>query len=289
MKSMTGMGKSQGMVQGLSLRIEIKSVNHRYLEMSVRLPSRLGLLEIPIRSHLRAKLARGKIDLFITEEKSATVAAGDMTSFQKYHEYLKNVAAGLGIKSDIPLELVIAGAGSFNSNTFDIDAAWNDFKGLLDQALSDLDRMRVREGGELKKDISLRIITISEIKTIVSEILAETQQDQEQKIRKKILERQDELLDLDPARLHIEVLYYLDRLDLSEEIARLDSHLGQLSEFLEEKKGEALGRKLDFIIQEINREFNTIGSKCQNAEISQKVILAKAELEKIREQVQNIE
>ena len=120
-------------------------------------------------------------------------------------------------------------------------------------------------------------------------MLVATQSDLEQRLRKRLAERRDELLDLDPARLQMEVLYYLDRQDLSEEIARLDSHLVQLRGFMEATDGEAVGRKLDFLIQEVNREFNTIGSKCQNAAISQKVILAKAELEKIREQIQNIE
>lgn len=289
MKSMTGMGRADGLVQGSHLRLEIKSVNHRYCETSVRLPGRLSLLEIPIRNHLRQKISRGKVDVFVTEEKTVEPSSAEITTFHKYHHYLKSVAQALRLTETISLELILAGAGSWNGAIVDLDQAWIEIRQLLDHGLADLERMKSREGEELKKNINEILISIYNTKTIVSEKMLSCQANLEAKLRKRLQERQDELLDLDPARLQMEVLYYLDRQDLSEELARLDSHLIQLKEFTEGVHGEAVGRKLDFIIQEVNREFNTIGSKCQNAAISQQVILAKAELEKIREQIQNIE
>lgn len=287
MKSMTGMGRAHGQVRGVPVKIEIKTVNHRYCEVNVRVPSRLGFLEIPAQQTIKAKLHRGKVDVYITEERSAKPAEADLEAFRACLTYLDGIRQDLGLSEPVSLSHLLSGASAWLQTEMNADDAWREFAPILESALSDLTTMREREGRELKNDIAARFAVLDVIRKEVVESADVVAEELRKKLMARVAEKMVDLTGLDPQRLNQEVVFYLDRLDISEELARLSSHLNQAAHFLSVK--EAVGRKLDFLLQEINREFNTIASKCQNAPVAHRVVDAKVELEKIREQVQNIE
>ena len=171
-----------------------------------------------------------------------------------------------------------------------LEQAWKDLEPVLEKALNDLDGMRLKEGQALIQNLKDRAAALQNIKEQIFKIKDQINQELSEKLKTKIQEKLDEAQkkDLDETRLHTEVTYLLDRMDVTEELERLDSHLKQADEFLNSKAGP-VGRKMDFLLQEFNREFNTIASKSQSASIAHLVVDAKAEIEKIREQIQNIE
>jgi uncharacterized protein (TIGR00255 family) len=286
MKSMTGMGRAGGVVQGSSLRVEIKAVNHRFCEVSVRLPGRFSLLEIPLRQFVKGVVQRGKVDVFVAEDRTPEVSSNELAAFRQYRDYLERIRADLGITQPVDLNLLITGVGSVPVQV-DLDAAWRELEPVVRHAVSDLDRMRSDEGLRLKQEIKDRFLTIEEISGNVFDQSATIRSELEQRLNKRIKERALEIAEIDPLRLQSEVVFYLDRMDITEELGRLKSHLAQVEVFL--SSPEAVGRKMDFLLQEMNREFNTVASKVQNTGVAIQVVTAKAELEKIREQIQNIE
>lgn len=287
MKSMTGMGRAEGTVLGMAVRLEIRSVNHRYCEVSTRLPSRYLPVEFDIQRVVKARLSRGKIDVFLFEEKRPGLAAAELEAFRSYHEYLSAVVKNLGLSQTVALADLLGGVNGWITKSVEAAELWQALAPLLQTALDDLEKMRKKEGDNLGRELM-------ELKTHLCQFSQEIESKQDtvkkelsERLSRRIQEKCEDLKGLDEQRLHTEVLFYLDRMDITEELVRLTSHLEQLEKFL--KTSEPIGRKLDFLSQEINREFNTIASKVQNSEISHLVVEAKAELEKMREQVQNIE
>lgn len=284
---MTGMGRAQGSVQGTPIRFEIKSVNHRFCEINVRLPGRFYIVDSLIRQFIKSKIARGKIDVFAFEEKDSNLNDGELKAYQDYYTYLKNIETTLGLESSITMRDLINGVGSWSQKTAKSEDIWSEIQPVLLNAIQDLDKMRCIEGQNLKKDFESRFENIQNISQKLQSYAESIKSEIEEKLKKRIQEKADDLQDIDTQRLNTEILYYLDRLDVTEELKRIGSHLNQASKFIEAES--AIGRKMDFLLQELNREFNTIASKSQNAEVAHLVVDAKTELEKIREQVQNIE
>ncbi len=290
-KSMTGYGKGASLAEGGSFTVEIRSVNHRYGEISIRMPRSFIAMENEIKKLLGSQLKRGKIDVYVQWEEQASVDAAaqvDMELARGYAQLFKGLAVETGLSADIPLSLVLAQQGVFcdKKGTVVDEELLPRLVDAVREALASIDVMRCREGEALAVDLAGRrkLIAdwVSEISARAPQVVAEYQQ--------KLKARLEQLLEgaeVDPSRLAQEVALLADRCDVTEELVRLASHFDQFDETL--ALDEPVGRKLDFLMQEMNREVNTIGSKSSDVTITSLVIRIKAEMEKMREQVQNIE
>ena len=291
-KSMTGYGRAEETLDGYAITVEVRSVNNRYLDCSVRIPRLYLFAEDAIKARVQRTISRGKVDVFVTLD--STGAEKVQVSVNKpvadgYYEALKQLAASYGLpESDISVSLLSRFPDVLLAEKAqdDVEQLAEDICSVLDGALSDLDSMRTREGARLEEDILSRAATIEEKVALVEERSPQTVAE----YRAKLEARMNEVLSnaqLDPARILTEAAIFADKVAVDEETVRLRSHINQLREMLD--KGGPIGRKLDFLIQEFNREANTIGSKCSDIDIARQVVDIKAESEKIREQVQNIE
>ncbi len=291
-RSMTGYGRREVLDGGSHLTIEIRSLNNRYLDIQVKTPRGLALLEPRVKKMVQERFARGRFDIGISrnggQERSSSFVVNEELA-ERYIRVLKDMKTRYGLSGDIDLSLV-AGMQDLITVTEvkeDPEAVWQALSTGLAQALDDLDRMRVQEGEALSQDIRGRLETIERI---VRSIRANAPATVEN-ARKRMSETLTRLLNEqpDPVRLAQEIAILAERTDVSEELTRLGSHLAQFHSLLNDAGREAVGRKLDFLLQEMGREANTIASKAMDAQISMDVVTLKAELEKIREQVQNIE
>ena len=291
-RSMTGYGRKEAGGDAGHFSIEIRSVNNRYIDVQVKVPRGLSLLELRVKKAVQERCSRGRFDVLITRnsdrEKPTRLVVDDALAAQ-YVGLLRDLKTRYGLAGEPDLSLM---AGLPNIITMtevseDREAIWALLAGGLDAALDELDQMRLDEGAALARDIVSRI---DAIEGMVRAIGAQSPITVE-KARKRMTDTLARLLQEqpDPARLAQEIAILAERTDVSEELTRLDSHLAQFRAMLIDKPKEAVGRKLDFLLQEMGREVNTIASKCQDASISLDVVESKAELEKIREQVQNIE
>ena len=291
-KSMTGYGRAEETLDGYAITVEVRSVNNRYLDCSVRIPRLYLFAEDAIKARVQRTISRGKVDVFLTLD--STGAEKVQVSVNKpvadgYYEALKQLAASYGLpESDISVSLLSRFPDVLLAEKAqdDVEQLAEDICSVLDGALSDFDSMRTREGARLEEDILSRAATIEEKVALVEERSPQTVAE----YRAKLEARMNEVLSnaqLDPARILTEAAIFADKVAVDEETVRLRSHINQLREMLD--KGGPIGRKLDFLIQEFNREANTIGSKCSDIDIARQVVDIKAEIEKIREQVQNIE
>jgi len=294
LKSMTGYGKGVFTLNERRFTVEMKSVNHRYLDINIRLPYVLNFLEDKVKKEVSKAMARGKIDIYIGFE---TLAKDDInitlnTSLaDAYVKALSQIIEGYPVKDEISLSLVarFPDVLSIEKCAFTDQAKIEVEEGLfgaLSIALDGILTMRSKEGESLCKDIALKLVHIRENIAVVESRLPNIQEEYSSKLRAKL---DDALngLNYDEARLLTEVALFADKSTVDEEITRLKSHFVQMDEIIEE--GESAGRKLDFLVQEMNREINTIGSKSNDIEISKIVIEIKTAIEKIREQIQNIE
>jgi len=290
-KSMTGYGRAEEAVNGYTITVELRSVNNRYLDCNVRIPRLYLFAEEAIKSRVQGAISRGKVDVFVTLENTGEQKLN--VSLNKpvadgYYSALKELARTYGLQDDISVSLLSRFPEVLVAEKAedDVEQMAKDICGVLDRALLDFDQMRTREGGRLKDDILSRAATIEGKVALVEERSPETVSE----YRTRLESRMNEVLSnaqIDPARILTEAAIFADKVAVDEETVRLRSHISQLREMLE--KGGAIGRKLDFLIQEFNREANTIGSKCSDIEIARHVVDVKAEIEKIREQVQNLE
>lgn len=291
-KSMTGYGRAEETLDGYAITVEVRSVNNRYLDCSVRIPRLYLFAEDAIKARVQRTISRGKVDVFVTLD--STGAEKVQVSVNKpvadgYYEALNQLAASYGLpESDISVSLLSRFPDVLLAEKAqdDVEQLAEDICSVLDGALSDFDSMRTREGARLEEDILSRAATIEEKVALVEERSPQTVAE----YRAKLEARMNEVLSnaqLDPARILTEAAIFADKVAVDEETVRLRSHINQLREMLD--KGGPIGRKLDFLIQEFNREANTIGSKCSDIDIARQVVDIKAEIEKIREQVQNIE
>lgn len=290
-KSMTGFSRWEQEADGFRIRTELKSVNHRYLDLSVRLPRLYSYLEDKVRELVKGYLNRGKADLFISIEKQA----GDGKQVRLNEGYAQSYIAALtqlketfSLGGEVTVSLASRNPELFLTEETDEDeeVVWNLLSSCLTQMMDGFMTMRQKEGECLKVDLEEKL---AGVKTRVAEIKSrepEATLQYEQRLRQKI---EDALsaVEIDPQRLLTEVAIFSEKTAIDEELVRLDSHM---QSFAETVNGEGpVGKKLDFIMQEMNREINTIGSKANNLEISKIVIDVKSEFEKIREQIQNIE
>lgn len=290
-KSMTGFGRSEQTVDGREISVEIKSVNHRYFEFSCRTPKGLGFLDDKIKSSVLSKISRGKVDVYVSvgadDEKESVVTINHSLA-QGYVNALNELARKYNLSGDITVSDVTRYSDIFSVHkaSEDEEKLWSEVETVLDDALDKFVAMREIEGVKLYEDISSRAVKILELVSAVEESSPKTVED----YRSRLEEKMKEILQssaVDEQRILAEAAIYADKVAVDEETVRLRSHFEQLEAVMQ--SDGAVGRKIDFILQEMNREANTIGSKVQNAELAHIVVDIKAELEKIREQVQNIE
>lgn len=288
---MTGYGRGEANLSGRPITVELRSVNNRYLDCTVKLPRIYVFAEDAVKSRVQSRISRGKVDVYITIGPSAN---GDVAiSVNKpvadgYYAALKDLRDTYGLRDDISVSLLSRFQDVFlvEKTQEDLEALSADICAVLDLALDDFDAMRTREGEKLCQDVRSRAATIEGLVSKVEKrspgIVAD--------YRAKLAARMNEVLQntqIDESRILTEAAIYADKVAVDEETVRLRSHLSQLDHML--GQGGAIGRKLDFLIQEFNREANTIGSKCSDIETAGYVVDIKAEIEKIREQIQNIE
>jgi uncharacterized protein (TIGR00255 family) len=289
-RSMTGYGKGESSEQHGRCLIEIKTVNNRYGEVSLKMPRSFMGYEGDVRKIVGARVKRGKADLFVQWEPTENELAApslNKSVAKGYHQAFLDLAHELHVSAEIPLSLIVSQKNVLQETTAEEE------KDLLptlvkavNMALEKLDSMRLKEGEALKADLVERRNEL----TALVKVLRERSPNVVEEYQLKLQQRLDKLLngiEMEPQRLAQEVALLADRCDITEELVRLDSHFSQFDDAL--KLNEPVGRKLDFLMQEINREVNTIGSKANDAIITSLVVQMKAELEKMREQIQNIE
>ncbi len=290
-RSMTGFGRRQAPWQDGSVTVEMRSVNHRFLEIACRMPRQLSPLEDSFKKAIQQRCTRGRVDITVTVQAGKGRAENvilDQSLAKQYHQALRTLKKSLKLSGSIDLALMagLRDVLSVSDQPTEDPKLAKIAQQLTVQALADLEGMRTREGKALAEDMSARIQTIRGHKTLVAArtpLLA-------QEIFDKMKGRVEKLLGSeipDPSRLYQELAVYADRGDITEEIVRLDSHMIQFEQTL--NRADSVGKTLDFLLQEIGREVNTIGSKANDAEIAGHVVQMKAELERIREQVQNVE
>jgi len=292
LKSMTGFGRSDGQNEDLNCKVEIRSVNNRFIEINTRLQRNLQLLEAPLKKLVKSRCARGSFDVTITLEKtngnaSNVVIAPNLSLASQYLEAFNQIKQELGLSGEIDINSVLA-----QRDVVKVEAEQTDpnkekliFE-TVDLALTSLLEMRQEEGHNLQADISNRLIEIAKHGDIIRGRQPVVLQEYKDRLKERIQILNDGV-ELDTLRLAQETALMADRCDVTEEIIRLKSHLEQFQKLLD--SDQPVGRKLEFITQEINREVNTIGSKTIDTTVSQSVIEMKSDLEKIREQLQNIE
>lgn len=290
-RSMTGYGKKDDTSKQAGVTVEIRSVNHRFLEVSVRVPRSLAQLEDQIRKAVQQHCLRGRVDVSVSVHNNGNglkTVEIDQALAKQYHAALKKLQKTLGMRGALDIS-VLAGFRdivSLSDQPGDADQLSKTVLRVLGGAVTDLDRMRRREGEALAKDLAIHLEAIRTAKTAVAKkapVLAQEAFDR-MKTRVQTLLKGEVP---DQTRLLQELAVYADRSDLSEELVRLESHMLQFDQTLRSK--ESVGKTLEFILQEMGREVNTIGSKANDADIAALVVRMKAELEKLREQVQNVE
>lgn len=290
-KSMTGFGRAQETVDGMTVTVELKSVNHRYFEFTAKVPRTYGFLEEKLKSFLNERVSRGKMECYVTienlEESDMEVIVNPSLA-KGYVDALRALSETFGLKEDYSAISIakFPDVLTLRKAPADEEKIWNAVQKVTELAVERFVTMRETEGEKLRADILSKADTILEHVAFVESRSPQTVREYHEKLR----QRMEELLEntqVDEQRLLTEAAIFADKVAVDEETVRLRSHISQLREFLD--ADEPIGRKLDFLVQEMNRESNTIGSKAQDVEIAKRVIAIKAEVEKIREQVQNIE
>ena len=290
-KSMTGFGRAVAETDGYVITVEIKSVNHRYFEFSSRIPRQYGFLDDKLKSYINSRVSRGKVECYVSIDALNTEAAQvvvNNTLASAYVSALKELSKNYDLKEDFGASTVTRFQDVLVVKKADEDEEkiWSYVKSVTDTALDKFIAMRTVEGEKMKNDISSRADYILSCVEYIEKRSPETVKE----YNDKLVERVHDLIgdvSLDEGRVIQEVAIYADKVAVAEETVRLRSHLDQLKAFI--NADEPVGRKMDFLVQEINRETNTIGSKANDVDIARKVVDIKAEVEKIREQIQNIE
>ncbi len=290
-KSMTGYGSAKGTVEGIEVCVELKSVNNKFLDTSVRLPRSFLFTEETIKSAVMTHITRGKVDVFVTVDTSMAddmVVKVNEPLLKGYISALKQIAKDNDLPNDITAMSVSRFPDVLNveKKELDAEAVAAGIRNIAEQALCDFDAMRIREGAKLKEDVLSKLETIEKLVTVIETESPKTVEEYREKLRQKLLEVLG-TSGIDETRIVTEAAIFADKVAVDEETVRLRSHMSQLRTMLD--GGSPIGRKIDFLLQEFNREANTIGSKCQNADIAHVVVDLKSEIEKIREQIQNIE
>lgn len=290
---MTGYGRGSHVQEGYKITTEISTVNRRQAEVNVYLPRELEPLDAGVRTEINRRIARGRVNarvqLHVTESALVSHAQVNLALAKAYARELRKLAAELKISSELTLETLARAPGIFQTDSAlaDADHFWPGVEASLKKALDDCIRMRAREGAHLLADLKSRVATMRKAAAKVKKNAPAMAERYRQALRERIKAAGLGLTVEEEERLRKEVIYFADRSDISEELTRLQSHFNQFDECL--KSAEPVGRTLDFLAQEMNREINTIGSKAADGVIAHEVVLLKSELEKFREQVQNVE
>lgn len=288
---MTGYGSAKKQLAGFDITIELKSVNNRYLETSVRLPRSFMFAEEAIKSAVQNHISRGKVDVFVTVNSAGTDDVTVAVNEPLLKGYM-NAVSHIAEEYSLSPEISALNAARFpdvltvERKDLDADAVSAAICEVAEEALADFDRMRVREGEKLRDDVLSRIAVIDSYVSSVEETAPETVKKYRERLEQKMLEVLGSA-GIDENRILAEAAVFADHIAVDEETVRLRSHMAQLDSMI--KGNSPIGRKIDFLVQEFNREANTIGSKCQNSDIAHTVVDLKSEIEKIREQIQNIE
>jgi len=288
--SMTGYGRAEAPFGDLPVTVEVRSVNHRFCEVAARLPKSLSAYETRFRKVIQSRIARGRVDLTVNAggDRQVKRVAVDLALAKEYHDAYRNLKEQLGLAGEVPLDALISARDVFTCVEPEVDPAAlaEHVEALMAKALDGLDGMRRQEGETIAEDVAQRLrrvaATLERVEGRAPRMMAE--------YSARLRARASALaegVDIDPSRLAQEVALYAERCDYTEEITRLRSHLAQCEQAL--TGGGSIGRVLDFLAQELNREVNTIGSKANDAEVTSAVVTVKSELEKVREQIQNLE
>lgn len=290
-KSMTGYGSASGSAQGFNISVELKSVNNRFLDTSVRMPRSFMFAEDAVKSAVQRHISRGKVDVFVTVDSAGTdevCVKVNEALLKGYITAVRHIAEEYGLSDDISAMSAARFPEVLTVEKADIDAeaVAAAIGEITELALVDFDKMRLREGEKLRDDVLSRLETIDALVSAVERSAPETVK----AYRSRLEQKMQEVLGtagIDESRILAEAAIFADHIAVDEETVRLRSHMSQLRQMIE--GSSPTGRKIDFLVQEFNREANTIGSKCQNSDIAHTVVELKSEIEKIREQIQNIE
>ena len=290
-RSMTGYGRYQDTVDGMDITVEIKAVNHRYYEYSSRLPRAYGFLDDKLKAYLQGSISRGKVDVYVfidTADAPGSRVTVNHSLVQGYLKALGEIAETYGLRNDVSVMSLARYPDllTVHREAEDEEAVWAAVRTVADVALNRFLQMREKEGEKLQEDILSRAAAILEAVGQVEERSPQTVREHMDKVQARMRELLGTAT-VDEQRLLTEAALFADKIAVAEETVRLRSHISQLEHML--AGNEAVGRKLDFLVQEMNREANTIGSKAQDVQIARLVVDIKAEIEKIREQIQNIE
>lgn len=291
LRSMTGYGRGHAVVDCYDITVEVKSVNHRYFEFSSRIPKAYLFLEDRLKGIVQGSCSRGKVEAAVSIQTiggSENEIILNIDTARGYLEALRSAAGDLDLMDDLRLSDLARFPDIFTVRKVEADpeTIWNAVQGVAEEAVAAFVRMREKEGQRLKADLENRLEAITQILSEIEQRAPQLKEEYYTRLYQKIAELLADK-NIDESRLVTEAAIFADRVAIDEETVRLRSHLHQFTELLE--SSEPVGRKLDFLVQELNRETNTIGSKCQDVTIARKVVDIKSEIEKIREQIQNLE
>ncbi len=290
MQSMTGCGNGQVLRDGWDVTVDLKTVNHRFLDVAMRLPRNIAFLEQPVRTRLAKHLRRGHVEVYLTVRKADTSSEEvhtDLDMARQYLEAARQIAAVTGLKNDLTVSRMMELEGVIRQEEIKPDqelltAVCID---AVDIAAAQVKDMRKKEGQHLREDLKFHLDAIASLRTEVLRLAPNVTEDYRRRLNARLQELGHE--NADQQRISLEVALIADRCAIDEELARLESHIRQMRAYLDAK--DEIGKKMDFLIQEMNRETNTIGSKANDVEIAQHVVEMKSEIEKMREQIQNVE
>lgn len=291
LKSMTGYGRQESVIDGKKILVEIKSVNHRFADYNIKVPRHLGFLEDRVKKLASENMTRGKIDIYVAVESGESADKDIILNAElakSYIDALYELRDRFGLKDDISVSSVARYTEIFKSERREEDeeALWQSVSTVMKDAIEAFVAMRIREGERIEADLVARINYMKELAKKVDERSPETVKEYSDRLYARIREVLEDRT-IDEGRVLTEVAVFADKVAVNEETVRLASHFEEFNEII--TSGEPAGRRLDFLIQEINREVNTIGSKAQDIEIAKIVVTLKGEIEKLREQIQNIE
>ncbi len=292
LKSMTGFGRGESQVDGKKFSIEIKTLNNRYLDIIIRMPKSYSYLEERIKKTIKKSVKRGRVEVYIKSENTTNLGYNVVANIPMAKQYMtavETISDQLLIKNDITLSYISKFPDVLVVEKIeeDEDVIWDCMSVAIKVATQRAVDMRKIEGEQIKKDVTSRLSIIIELLKEVKNKAPEVVLEYKEKLNARIKELLDSTIVIDENRLATEVAFFADKSSIDEELVRFDSHIEQLKSTLNEN--DSIGRKLDFLLQEVNREVNTIGSKANHLVITNHVVKIKSELEKIREQVQNIE
>jgi uncharacterized protein (TIGR00255 family) len=292
---MTGFGRAGFEVGDLAFEVELRSVNHRYLDARIKLPRLLAGFEGDVRARLQARLGRGKVDLSVTSPAGAVPAPRleiDLAAARQYLRAARELGQREGVAGEVGLAqlLGLPGVARFVEPELDAESLREGLERAVEEALDAADAMRAGEGAALERDLRARLVRVEQLVADVASRSEAVQRGVRERLRRRAEQLRQEAGMLDEARLHQEIVLAADRLDVSEELVRLRSHVEQFRRILDEAgPGKPVGRRLDFLLQEFGREANTIGSKASDAPVAHWIVELKTEIERLREQVQNLE